>query len=303
MRKPLIVVAALLLSCSTIAFSAGAAEPQAGMWWSPVESGRGYSLDPQGDLMVVTSFAYDNSGRMQWYYSPGQLSQGGSHWSGPLLMFDFGQPLSGVYVFPASMGNDGTISLDFSSRVTGIMTLPSGRRIPIERQNFGVGMPPQALLGEWLFAYTIGNSTFADRYRFTTISNSTSTGNGVVVDLAKIAGFEYQVSGTFAGQVLGFQFSSTGVVQNQYLWQLQMEEGRGNWVAPTTFNQYGMNAYKTATPSGLSKSEIATAAASVDLLAKGPFGIAHGISIEDLAAQDSERGEIARSIWVVLQSQ
>jgi hypothetical protein len=292
-RKALAII---LFALPGAVLSAGPAEPQPGMWWSPSESGRGFSIDAQGELMVVTTFAYDDDGHMQWYYSPGNMSSGGYHWSGPLLKFDFGQPLNGVFVAPVQAGNDGTLTMDFTSRVTGTVTFPNGRRVAIQRQNFGVGSPPQALLGQWAYVYLIGSSPFADVYTFTTIGGATSTGTGVAIDLVRNAGFEYETSGSFAGQVIGFHFNSSGTVIDQYLYQLQMEEGRGNWIAPTSFNQYGMNAYRWHTASGTAKRAIFTETAA-DVAAKGAATGVVGVSIDTLSAQDPERGALARAIW------
>jgi hypothetical protein len=278
------------------------AEPQAGLWWSPQESGRGYALDPQGDTMVVTTFGYDDSGRMQWYYSDGKLTNGGYHWCGTLYRFDFGQPLNGFYMPPTNVGTDGTICMDFNGRVNATLTLPSGRRVAIQRQNFGVGEPPNALLGSWLFWYTIGTASFADVYTLTQIAPGTATGNGLAIDTARRAGFEYQVSGPYAGMVEGVRINSSGTVLDAYLFQLQMEEGRGAWVSPLTNSQYGMNAYKLRTPQGLNKRAAPTSVAE-DLAAKGadhPTQV--GVSIEELAARDSSLGELARRTWQALHS-
>lgn len=288
-----------LIFASFVAF-AGPAEPQPGLWWSPSESGRGYALDPQGEKMVVTTFAYDDNGVMQWYYSDGPLTNGGAHWCGQLLTFDSGQPLNGTYRTPVNTGNGGTICIDFNGRVNGTLTLPSGRKIAIQRQNFGVGDPPGALLGQWAYVELIGSTWFVDVYNFTQIADHTSTGTGVVVDTIRKAGFEYQSSGTFAGSVVGFRFNSAGNATDQYLYQLQMEEGRGFWVSPTTFNQYGMSAYKMYTPGGFAKRSERMVA--LDLSAKGLNSTEPvGITLKELDIQNPELGAIARQMWNALQ--
>lgn len=280
---------------------ASPASPQPGLWWNPQESGRGFAIDPQGDKMVVTVFGYDDSGTMRWYYADGPLTAGGFHWSGQLLKFDRGQPLNGGYQAPQFSGSEGVLTLDFTSRMTGFATLPGGRRIPIERQNFGAGDAPMALLGQWSFLYLIGSSTFADTYVLGTMLRSTSTGNGVVADTGRNAAFEYQVSGTFAGSVVGFHFSSTGAVLDQYVFSLMLEEGRGDWISPVTFNLYGMNAYKTHTASGMSKMLDIGQAVSQDLSAKGSAS-PQPVSIEKLIERDPVMGELASDMWAALQS-
>lgn len=285
------ILASILFVLSSVALAA----PQPGLWWSPNEGGRGYSIDTQGDLLVLAMFAYGNDGRMQWYYADGPLQSGGSRWSGTLLKYDFGQPLNGAYRPAAVVGNDGFVTIDFHSRTTGVITLPAGRAIAIERFNFGVGAPPQALLGQWLFAYSIGSSSFADRYNLTTVGSATSTGNGVVIDPTRRGAFEYQVSGSFAGRIVGFRFNSTGTVLDQYLFTLQLEEGRGSWVSPITYTEYGMNGYKTHTPSGTAKS--LDAADERDVQAKGTTATPKGRMLEELSAAHPELGALARELW------
>lgn len=301
--RALVALICLCLSHLSVAAS-GPASPQPGLWWNPQENGRGFTIDPQGELMVVTTFAYDNYGQMQWYYSDGPLSNGGYRWSGRLYKFNFGQPLNGGYFgTPTLQGDDGVLTLEFTSRATGFATLPGGRRIPIERMNFGVGAPPNALLGQWAMVYKIGTSPFADMYVLSKVISATSTGNGVVTNTQLNAGFEYQVSGTFAGKVIGFHYSSTGTVLDQYLFSLMLEEGRGDWVSPTTFNTYGMNVYKTHTPGGISKAIRADdPKIAVDLAAKGVSTSSPGVTFEKLAEQDPERAAIAERMWNALQA-
>jgi hypothetical protein len=280
-----------------VAAAAGSASPQPGLWWNPQESGRGFAMDPQGVKMVVTVFAYDDSGQMRWYYADGPLTAGGYHWSGELLKFDAGQPLNGAYQQPRYGGAEGTLTLDFTSRATGFATLPGGRRIAIERQNFGAGSAPQALLGQWAMFYLIGSSSFGDAYVLSTIASATSTGNGVAVDAARRAGFEYQVSGSLAGQVVGFRFNASGAVLDQYVFSLMLEEGRGNWVSPLTFTQYGMNVYKTHTASGMSKAGVES-----DLVGRQSTEARAAVPIEKLAVSDAALGAIARQIWEAVRS-
>jgi hypothetical protein len=280
---------------------AAAVEPQPGLWWNPSESGRGYAIDPQGDTMVVTSFAYDSFGQMQWYISSGPMSNQGQHFSAPLLRFNNGQPLNGAWVFPSSDGSDGQLTIDFTTRTSAILTLPSGRQVNIQRQNFGVGNPPQALLGQWMFASSIGATNWLDRYAYTVVAAATSFGNGVVIDLPNNATAEFETSGSFAGRVVGFQFSSSSAsasVLNEYSWTLQLEEGRGSWVSPLTGTSYGMNVYKTATASGVDKVGVESA-----VLEKGmTFQEPRAVSIEQMAAANPELAEIARAHWRSLQA-
>jgi len=234
---------------------------------------------------------------MQWYYADGPLQNSGARWSGTLFMFDFGQPLNGVYTAPVNVGSAGTMTIDFSSRSRGIITWPGGRTSSIERYNFGVGQPPNGLLGDWIYVYTVGTSTFAERYLYTTILAATSSGNGVVSTSNGSGGAELQVTGPLAGTVVAVQVSSTGTVLNSYTYTPHLEEGRGFWIAPVTNNTYGMNAYRIGSPSGINKRE--QPGGNVDeraRLAGAAPTEAKGMTIEDIAAVDPDRAAVIAEI-------
>lgn len=286
----------LVLLFSFIAGTAAAAPaaPMNGMWWNSSEGGRGFVIDAQNETLVLAFFGYDDSGRMQWYYADGPLGCGGYCWSGTLLKFDNGQPLNGNFRPNASAGSAGSVSIAFTSRVTGTLTLPGGRSIPIQRFNHSVGNAPQALLGQWAYYYLIGSSWFVDVYSFTKTLAPTTNGNGVVANAANTAGFELQVAGSLAGNIVGFHFSSTGAVLDQYIYQLQLEEGRGAWVSPTTFNQYGMNAYKMFTAAGTAKAEVLVDARDLEGRVRDSRP---GKSLAQLTSENAEIGRIATEIW------
>jgi len=273
-----------------------AAAPQTGIWWSPAESGRGYTIDVQNDTLVLISFLYGPDGRMQWYYSDGKLTNDGASWTGTLLKFDQGQPLGGAYKAPIASGNDGAVSITFSSRTTGVITLPGGRTAAIEHQNFGVGAPPQSLLGSWLYVYAVGNDTFAARFNYTAVGAATRTGTGVVVDTVRNGGAEYMVSGDFAGQVVAVQFDAAGNPLQTYFWNPYLEEGRGFWISPTTQVLYGMNAYRFVGPSGMVKglgAMIGPDAASREGIA---VTMPKAVPMQEYAARNPALGAIAAGI-------
>ena len=278
------------------ATAAAAAAPQAGIWWSPAESGRGYTLDVQNETLVLISFAYGPDGRMQWYYSDGKLTSDGTRWSGTLLKFDQGQPLSGAYKAPTASGNDGAVSIVFSTRTAGVMTLPGGRTVAIEHQNFGVGSPPQSLLGSWLYVYAVGEDTFATRFNYSTVGAATSNGTGVVVDTARRGAAEYMVSGDFAGQVVSVQFDANGNPLTTYFWNPYLEEGRGFWVSPAQV-LYGMNAYRYVGPTGLAKG--LGAASGPDAAAREGIAVTmpKAVPLQEYEARNPALGAIARALW------
>ena len=45
------------------------AAPQAGWWWNPAESGRGFFLEWQGGQLLMAGYMYDDNGNPVWYLS------------------------------------------------------------------------------------------------------------------------------------------------------------------------------------------------------------------------------------------
>lgn len=111
---------------------ANAINPKNGTWWNPAEGGRGFTLDGSGSTLMVGAFVYGTDGMPMWYLAVGQLTNNGANWSASLDKYQYGQCLSCVYKPSQLLGNDGTISIAFSSDTKGVMTLPNGSKINIE---------------------------------------------------------------------------------------------------------------------------------------------------------------------------
>ncbi len=146
----------------------------------------------QGDIAVITTFAYDKNGKMQWYYSDGKLTNNGMAWKGAMLKVDN--------------------------------------------------------------IFTIGSSAYADVYNFTEKAAANEDGNGVVVDPIKRAGAELKTKGALAGYVVAVQTDATFTkTLNLYAFKLDLDEGSGIWVSPSTNNSYNLNVHKIQHPNGLTK--------------------------------------------------
>ncbi len=167
------------------------------------KSGSGYNIEVQDGTLVVLVFSYKSNGDSEWYISSGPLTNANA-FQGPLNKVRNGQCIGCSYSNPSTVGTDGSISIQFTSEMTATVYLPGGRVTNIQSDNFAHGVPPQGLLGEWVYTEAIGSSYFADHYNFTTVGNATSKGNGVVMDLPHYAACELQVSGALAGQVACF---------------------------------------------------------------------------------------------------
>ena len=99
--------------------------PYIGSWWNPSESGSGYALDYRHGVLVVTTYSYLAGGAAQWYISAGPLS--GTTFTATLDKAVNGQCISCPYRASSVSGNDGTITIIFSSPTSATIYLPGGR--------------------------------------------------------------------------------------------------------------------------------------------------------------------------------
>jgi hypothetical protein len=114
---------------------AGSGTGENGWWWNASESGRGYSIEVQGNTMVMVGFMYDAAGNPVWYLSSGAM-QSAAKYTGRLLTFRGGQVLGGPYRAPTSNTDVGGISIDFSSADQANLILPGGKNVAITRLRF-----------------------------------------------------------------------------------------------------------------------------------------------------------------------
>jgi hypothetical protein len=201
-------------------------QPRTGHWNNiQNESGRGFNIDIQDGVMVLTMYAYDQNGNAQWYIASGNMTNGQRNFSGTLEKFVNGQCLQCGPQTPQAAGNDGGISVVFVNETTANVTLPGGRVTTIRPFNFKYGDPPNGLVGEWIFVYDI-ITTFAERFNFTTMRAATANGNGTVWDVPRNAACELQVRGdaVLVGKVVCIDFTSTGTVANNYVYRYGIDE-------------------------------------------------------------------------------
>jgi hypothetical protein len=97
-------------------------QPRTGWWWNPDESGRGFSIEMQGDHMFIGAYMYDDAGRPVWYVADA-LMQSPTRFSAPLLQFANGQTMGGAYHAPTPPAFAGTITVDFSAPDQATVTL------------------------------------------------------------------------------------------------------------------------------------------------------------------------------------
>ncbi len=152
------IIISFLFFFSFLFQSAMAADPETGWWWNASESGRGFSIEQQGDLIFFAAYLYDTDGSSAWYSSLLRKNTQGQ-FTGTMEEIADGQTLFGAYQPPIIVNaNIGDITLDFDTSTTGTMTWPSGV-VSIQRFRFGPGgVPATPSLNQ--AAYRSGSSNY-----------------------------------------------------------------------------------------------------------------------------------------------
>ena len=105
--------------------------PLAGVWWNKDEPGSGFGLDYKDGTLLVEVYSYLAGAPSQWYLAAGALTN--NVFTATLDKYVNGQCVSCAYKAPALSGNDGTITITFTSPTTATADLPGGRHIQIQR--------------------------------------------------------------------------------------------------------------------------------------------------------------------------
>jgi len=116
----------------SVAAATAAFTPVGGVWWNPNESGSGYGLDFQNGVLLVQIYSFLAGGPAQWYLAAGPMA--GNVFTSTLDKYAGGQCISCAYKDPGPpVGNDGMMTITFTSPTTANVTLPGGRQIQIQR--------------------------------------------------------------------------------------------------------------------------------------------------------------------------
>ncbi|MFO1304723.1 MAG: hypothetical protein U1F54_13405 [Burkholderiales bacterium] len=136
------------------------AEP--GWWWNDAESGRGYSIEVQGDKLFMVAFMYDAAGHPVWYFSAGAMSTPTTY-AGSWLQFSGGQTQGGPYRPPGDPVVVGQVGIEFTGADQATLSLvdasaasdtaaKKGKIIAIKRQFPKPKAPPPS---RWMAAFEI----------------------------------------------------------------------------------------------------------------------------------------------------
>ena len=147
----------VLLLAVLFAGGASAALPDSGWYWNSAESGRGFNIEIQDNVLFMAGFVYDAAGSPTWFASGGPMDSDHTY-SGPAFQTVKGQPLGGAYSTP-SIVPFGTATVTFTTTTTADITV-NGYHFTVERQQFGFDFTSitQPLLGE--LAFVTGDPSF-----------------------------------------------------------------------------------------------------------------------------------------------
>ena len=115
----------------TATAASAAIVPVAGVWWNASEPGSGLGLDYNNGTLVVEGYSYVAGGASQWYLAAGPITN--NAFTATLDKYSGGQCIGCAYSAPSITGNDGTITITFTSPTTATADLPGGRHIQIQR--------------------------------------------------------------------------------------------------------------------------------------------------------------------------
>lgn len=144
----LAIVLLTLFSSAALAFT-----PDDGLWWNPSQSGRGFNIDVQNEILILTVYVYTQSGEPVWYQGVGYLTRTshGVKASGELTRFHDGQCIGCEYRKPEKQtGFAGPFTLTFHSRTTATLEWAGGT-LPIRRTIYAYKNEWDKMLGEWQF--------------------------------------------------------------------------------------------------------------------------------------------------------
>jgi hypothetical protein len=141
----------LILFCG----NALAVAPASGLWWNPQESGRGFTIDIQDNIMIVTAYTYDSGHKATWFLASGIYNQNTNTFTGTLGAYSGGQCFGCTYSNPTAVAA-GSVTIVFSSPETGVLSYPGGQT-NIQHEIYAYSSKMDYFYGEWSYTLDISS--------------------------------------------------------------------------------------------------------------------------------------------------
>lgn len=153
--------------------------PVDGIWWNPLESGRGWTFETQNNVTAILHFQFASDRRSTFFTSTGIWNGINRTITTPLIGVNGGQCIGCPYVAPTT-SDLGAMSFVFTSTTRGSAIYPNGTTIPIQKFDFVYGDPRAYLKGQWASVWvSLSGSDFANFINFTTDCVTCTTPNSV----------------------------------------------------------------------------------------------------------------------------
>lgn len=128
--------------------------PHPGLWGIDEENngkpGRGFQLDVQNDVMVLTFYGYEQSGASSFWLATGSFEKGSNEITMDLGEFEGGMAFGDSFKNATYLGSKGEVTIRFTGLGVGEICLPNESCKAISWFNFGYENSASALLGAWL---------------------------------------------------------------------------------------------------------------------------------------------------------
>lgn len=143
----------VLLAAAIVSQSAFAFVPAPGLWNTSSIDGQGFNIETQDNIMIVTAYVFDTTGKQIWYLAAGVYDERAATFTATLANATNGSCLSCAYKAPSKNGNaGGNFKIIFSSREKATVYFDGGSR-SIEHYNYGYADRTSYFNGEWQFSY------------------------------------------------------------------------------------------------------------------------------------------------------
>jgi hypothetical protein len=179
----LIIKSAISLALFVLSASgtlSAAQYPEDGWWWNPAQSGRGYLIERQGNVMFISSFHFAANGRPEWLVMQGNYTASDAvagrigSFAGTVSQASNGQCIGCVYVAPTvSTSTQSPATINFTDNQNATLVWP-GETIPLTRQFWGWRDRVDQLDGNWMLTSVSNGTPSAQLVKITASTSATA---------------------------------------------------------------------------------------------------------------------------------